>query len=163
MPSGAPLARSSEVRISKPCIGAQLNARSTSRSSVPLRIDGWLILESLWRVYKEAGRTDRSTQVGELLTGPFVHHALSHDEDDPADGGDVGDRIALDRNDVGFVAGLELAELVAHADRVGRQRVRRDERGHRALPAVLDAPNEFLGISAMRAGGRVSRKDDLGS
>src|ERR1044071_2252509 len=86
--------------------------------------------------------------------------ALPH-EDDAADGRDVSERVAVERDDVGLEAGRYGADAVAEAQRLRPERVGRDERRHRLDAAVPHALDELLGVAAVRAGQRVRAEDDL--
>ena len=78
-----------------------------------------------------------------------VNHAAFHHESDFLDGGDVGERIAGDGDDVRKKARLQRANLILPAEELGAIEhvgLQNGERRH----AVLDHQNEFAGLRAVR-------------
>ena len=77
-----------------------------------------------------------------------VDDAAFHDEGDLLNGGDVGERIAGDGDDVGEIAGLKSADLILPAEEfraVEHVRLEGGERRH----AVLDHEDEFACLRAV--------------
>ena len=66
---------------------------------------------------------------------------------------DVGDRIAVDQQQVGEIAGLDHAELVAHAHDLAAVFGRGEDRLHRREAEHVDEGLEVLGVGALRRPG----------
>src|SRR5215472_14876027 len=98
-----------------------------------------------------------------ILSGRLIYEDLSafHDEDNAANGGDVLERVAIERDDVRLEAGSDRADAVLQAEGFRAQGVRGDERGHWALSASLDAIKKFLRVTAVGAGNSVGPEDDF--
>ena len=81
-----------------------------------------------------------------LVDVPPAHH-----EDDPAQRGGIGQRVAVERDDVRLQSGRDGADPVLHAQRLGGERGGRDHRVHRILPALLDVGHQLVGVRAVAA------------
>src|SRR6476619_5423071 len=94
--------------------------------------------------YRPKGRTTQTGSAAFLRSGGYgrdvlVYLAALHDERHPCDGGDVRERIAVERDEVGFVAGRERANRLVQMHRLRGERRRRDDRVHRLLIALAHA------------------------
>src|SRR6266568_1521580 len=85
--------------------------------------------------------------------GSLVQAAVLHDDEQRVltlQALDVGERIAIDEQEVGEVAGLDLAELVRAAHDLATHPGGRDERLHRSEAEHVDEEEEIAGIGAVR-------------
>src|SRR5213075_142091 len=97
---------------------ASLMAQPSSLCSRPLKQS--IVVNSVLRAMLRAERPHRrESPRGNVL----VNDAAFHDENNAAHRGDVFDRIAVERNDVGFVTWRDGADMIAHAHRFGGERV----------------------------------------
>src|SRR4029450_1836526 len=97
-----------------------------------------------------------------LGSGTQVDLPVLHDEAHVLGGGDVGGGVAGDGDDVGEVAGCDLAEVVAAVDELGAGDGGGLQRLHGGHPAVDHGP-ELLGVVAVGDGGGVGAAGDLHS
>src|SRR5690242_1568290 len=81
-----------------------------------------------------------------------VDFAGLHDEDYAADGGDVVERVAVDRDEIGLHAFGDGADLAGEAERLGCHGRAADDCVHGLVAAVLDAVDELFGVAAMGSG-----------
>src|SRR5207249_4395015 len=91
----------------------------------------------------------------------FVNDAAFHDKSYAAYRTDVFERIAVERDDVGFVARCDGANTPSYAHGFGGKRVCRNHRAHRINSRVAHAVDELFGVATMRAGERVRAEDDF--
>src|SRR5512141_804927 len=76
-----------------------------------------------------------------------IHHAALHHECDPMECGRVGERVAVERDEVGIAAGLDGSDVIQCAEQVGSL-ARGGEDGPRRAEAAGDHQVEFHGVVA---------------
>ena len=79
----------------------------------------------------------------------LVNNAAFHHENDSPRCGDFFKRIAVQRDNIGFVARCNRTDPVAHAHGLGAERVRRDHRAHGIDSGIADAIDEFFGVASV--------------
>src|SRR5438067_7168144 len=102
------------------------NCRDNGRGGAPRRPD----IAARWSLPQNRNRTARDV---------LVNDAAFHDESDAAHRSDVFERIAIERDDVGFVAGCDGANAVAHAHGFGSERVRGNHGADRINAGIAHA------------------------
>src|SRR5437773_6104441 len=107
-----------------------------------------------WSLPQNRNRTARDV---------LVNDAAFHNENDAAHRSDVFEWIAVERDDVGFVARRNGTDTLAHAHGFGSERVRGNHCAHRINAGIAHAIDELLGVATMRAGERVCAENDLES
>src|ERR1043166_9941821 len=93
----------------------------------------------------------------------FVNDATLHNENDAAHRGDIFEWVAIERDDVGFVARRDGADAVTHAHRFGGKRVCRNHGAHRINARIAHTIDELLLIVAVRTRDSVRTEDDFES
>src|SRR5882724_6689531 len=88
--------------------------------------------------------------------GRLVQTAVLHDDEErvlPLQELDVGERIAVDKEEIGEVAGLDLAELLGAAHDLAAEAGGGDERLHGAEAEHVDEEEEIARVGAVRVPG----------
>src|SRR5690348_13118716 len=91
----------------------------------------------------------------------FVNDSGLHDEGDAADGGDVVERIAVERDDVCLEPERDGADFVLQIQGLRSERIGGDERSHGVLAGIANTVDQLFRVAAVGAGNCVSAKNDF--
>src|SRR3954454_1273283 len=83
--------------------------------------------------------------------GPLHHPPADHHERDVRECRDVLQRVAVDGDQVGLVAGGDAADGLTETERFGGEGRGREDGRHRVLSALAHAILELLEVAAVRA------------
>src|SRR5438034_2221700 len=126
------------------------NCRDNGRGGAPRRPD----IAARWSLLQNRNRTARDV---------LVNDAAFHNENNAAHRGDVFERIAVERDDVGFIARGNGADAIAHAHGLGSERVRGNHGAHRINACIAHTIDELFGVTTVRARERVGAENDFES